>query len=200
MKCARLTRRTIKNVWPGASNSCPRRYVCPEHPAPLLLPLSAGCLPESGLAQALDCCWHACVAKKHWQHYAAHLPARLPTHDHCWLAGLLATQWLEEFKGTIDQNEDGVVTLAEMTDMFHGARARQLQQNPTGVLTKSTSGPSANAASHSHADIHPSTCRCSLLLAVLSRASECCPTAHPLLPSPSDNVQGGKRTRAISSS
>lgn len=45
-------------------------------------------------------------------------------------AGVLAcvSQWLEEFQALADQNADGVITLAEMTDMFHGARARAVER------------------------------------------------------------------------
>ena len=41
---------------------------------------------------------------------------------------LLVVQWLEEFRIVTDQNEDGVLTLAEVTDMFHGARARAVER------------------------------------------------------------------------
>ena len=41
---------------------------------------------------------------------------------------LLPAQWLAEFKDMLDRNEDGVLSLAEMTDMFHGARARAVER------------------------------------------------------------------------
>lgn len=61
----------------------------------------------------------------------------------------LLLQWLTAFQGSIDQNEDGVVTLAEMVDMFHGASARQLEQDPTAVLSKTVSGESPASVIHS---------------------------------------------------
>lgn len=44
-------------------------------------------------------------------------------HDGC-----LLVQWLEELKAMIDRNADGVLSLAEITDMFHGARAREIER------------------------------------------------------------------------
>ena len=42
--------------------------------------------------------------------------------------GRLRVQWLEEFKEMVDRNADGVLSLAEITDMFHGARAREVER------------------------------------------------------------------------
>ena len=42
--------------------------------------------------------------------------------------GRLLVQWLEEFKEMVDRNADGVLSLAEITDMFHGARAREVER------------------------------------------------------------------------